>query len=105
MTTLTDFQTHCSKTGTAPDFDGLSDMLGGVEKAFKCYLEGSMDQALKDWVLLNAPDSLTAFTMTQLAQFEASSFFSIMGMLNQINLNLKDIKSGMTNLIQPAKVQ
>ena len=105
MTTLTDFQTHCSKTGTAPDFDGLSDMLGGVEKAFKCYLEGSMDQALKDWVLLNAPDSLTAFTMTQLAQFEASSFFSIMGMLNQINLNLQDIKSGMTNLIQPAKVQ
>jgi hypothetical protein len=105
MTTLTDFQTHCSKTGTAPDFDGLSDMLGGAEKVLKSYLEGSMDQALKDWVLLNAPMELSAFTMAQLAQFEASSFFSIMNMLNQINLNLKDIKDGMASVIQPAKVQ
>lgn len=92
MTTLTDFQTHCSKTGTAPDFDGLAEMLGGAEKVFKCYLEGSLDQALKDWVLMNAPMELTAFTMSQLAQFEASSFFSIMGMLNEIKISLKDIK-------------
>jgi hypothetical protein len=105
MTTLTDFQTHCSNTGTAPDFDGLYDMLGGAEKVLKSYLEGSMDQDLKDWVLLNAPDSLTAFTMTQLARFEASSFFSIMGMLNQINLNLKEINAGVHAMLPPAKVQ
>ena len=105
MTTLIDFQTHCSKTGTSPDFDGLSDMLGGIEKVLKSYLEGSLDQDLKDWVLLNAPDSLSAFTMTQLAQFEASSFFSIMGMLNQINMNLKEINTRMQAMLPPAKVQ
>ena len=104
MTTLTDFQTHCSNTGTAPDFDGLYDMLGGAEKVLKSYLEGSMDQDLKDWVLMHGSRALTAFTMTQLAQFEASSFFSIMGMLNQINLNLKEINAGMKALPPPAKV-
>ena len=105
MTTLIDFQTHCSKTGTAPDFDGLADMLGGAEKVLKSYLEGSMDQALKDWVLMHGPRALTAFTMAQLAQFEASSFFSIMGMLNEINLNLKEINTGMQAMLPPAKVQ
>ena len=105
MTTLTDFQTHCSKTGTNPDLDGLADMFGGAEKVFTSYLEGSMDQTLKDWVLMHGPRALTAFTMAQLAQFEASSFFSIMNMLNQINLNLKEIKDGMTALLPPAKVQ
>ena len=105
MTTLTDFQTHCSKTGMVSGFDSLADMLGGAEKVFESYLEGSMDQTLKDWVLMHGPRALTAFTVTQLAQFEASSFFSIMGMLNEINLNLKEIKDGMTAMAQPAKVQ
>jgi hypothetical protein len=105
MTTLTDFQTHCSKTGTAPDFDGLADMFGGADKVFTSYLEGSMDQDLKDWVLMHGSRALTAFTMAQLAQFEASSFFSIMGMLNQINLNLKEINAGMKAMIQTPKVQ
>ena len=105
MTTVLDFQKYCSERTMEFSFSTLAGMLGGVEKAFKCYLEGSLDQDLKDWVLLNAPDSLTAFAMTQLAQFEASSFFSIMGMLNQINMNLKDIKAGMKALLPPAKVQ
>ena len=105
MTTLTDFQTHCSKTGMVSGFDSLADMLGGAEKVFESHLDGSLDQSLRDWVLLYAPDALSAFTMVKLAQFEASSFFSIMGMLNQINGSLKDIKAGMTALIQPAKVQ
>ena len=105
MTTVPDFQKYCSERTMEFSFSTLAGMLGGVENAFKCYLEGSLDQDLKDWVLLNAPDSLTAFTMTQLAQFEASSFFSIMGMLNQINMNLKDIKAGMKALLPPAKVQ
>ena len=105
MTTLTEFQKYCADNPVDFCFDSLAEMLGGAEKVFECYLEGSLDQALKDWVLLNAPDSLTAFTMTQLARFEASSFFSIMGMLNQINLNLKEINAGMKALLPPAKVQ
>ena len=105
MTTLVDFQTHCADNPVDFCFDSLAEMLGGTEKVFGSYIEGSLDQALKDCVLLNAPRALSAFTMVQLAQFEASSFFSIMGMLNQINVRLKDIKDGMTALLPPAKVQ
>ena len=105
MTKLTDFQTYCSKEGKDHSFESLADMIGGAEKTFEQYLEGAFDQPLRDWILLIAPRALSAFTMVKLAQFEASSFFSIMGMLNQISLYLKDIKSGMTALTQPTNVQ